>query len=78
MKHDVTKLLTIELDSYGSNPRVFLNGVEITKIVSISFEKKCRDSQNINLPNFSVTYFDTDNDVPVVKTISFEDPFKNG
>jgi len=70
----MTKLLTIELDSYGSTPKVFMNGSEIKKKLSVSFDWGTMDCDKPKTsPTFSIEYTEEEDGVIVVKTISFQD-----
>lgn len=74
------KLLVIELDSYDSVPTVFYKGKQILGKVKVSFEWETDDDKNKKYPHILIKHFDLDkeisNEVPVLKTISINDPFK--
>jgi len=71
------KLLVIELDEYGSVPRVFYKGEEINKKVEVTFDWKTRDDKNLNLPNITIKYVDEEDGLPTEKTISLQDPLNS-
>ncbi|RDE19275.1 hypothetical protein [Parageobacillus thermoglucosidasius] len=70
------KLLVIELDEYGSVPRVFYKGEEITKKVRVSFDWRTKDGKHLGLPNIEIEYGDYENGSPVCKAIKLSNPFK--
>lgn len=76
-KVEQPKLLTIELDSYDSVPKVFLNGAEIKKKLSIQFEWETATDKSQSIPFFKAVYGEEEKDVIVKKTVVFEDPFRD-
>lgn len=71
------KLLTIELDSYNSVPKVMYKGEEITGKVSVSFDWKTNDHQEIHMTNFTIEHYERNKeDFPALKTIMYGDPNK--
>lgn len=76
-KNKKPKLLTIELDSYDSDPKVFLNGAEIDKKVSVQFEYNTGDDKGKPISFFKSVYVEEVNDLLVLKTVAFEDPFRD-
>ncbi|WP_153018032.1 hypothetical protein [Saccharococcus caldoxylosilyticus] len=75
------KLLVIELDSYDSVPTVFYKGKQILGKVKVSFEWETGDGENKKYPHILIKHVAYDkeisNEVPVLKTISIQDLFRN-
>jgi hypothetical protein len=71
------KLLVIELDSYGSVPTVFYKGKQILGKVKMSFEWETDDAESKKYPHIFIKHVDTENEVPVLRTISIQDLFRN-
>lgn len=71
------KLLVIELDSYDSVPTVFYKGKQILGEVKVSFEWETDDAESKKYPHILIKYVDKENEVPVLKTISIQDLFRN-
>jgi hypothetical protein len=70
------KLLVIELDEYGSVPRVFYKGEEIKGKVRVLFDWHTKDDKHFGLPHIEIEYADHENDLPVCKAIKLSNPFK--
>lgn len=67
-------LIQIELDTYGSVPRVFHNGEEITGgKVSIDFNWETDSFCQVNGPYISIVHIDGDDKGKAVKTIEYKD-----
>lgn len=75
-KEQKSKLLVIELDEYGSVPRVFYRGEEIKKKIKVLFDWRTKDEKHSGLSNIEIEYADHENDLPVCKAIKLSNPFK--
>lgn len=66
-------LLQIELDEYGSVPRVFYKGEEITGKVSIDFNWVTDDEHFKYGPYIKIVHLGGNNEYPSQRTIEYED-----
>lgn len=66
-------LLQIELDTYGSVPRVFHKGEEITDKVSIDFSWVTNDEWGQYGPYIKIVHCDNKSEYPLQRTIEYED-----
>lgn len=70
------KLLVIELDEYGSVPRVFYKGEKIKGKVRVLFDWHTKDDKHFGLPHIEIEYGDYENGSLVCKAIKLSNPFK--
>ncbi|MFS0591728.1 hypothetical protein AB1L05_09010 [Cytobacillus horneckiae] len=66
-------LIQIELDTYGSVPKVFHNGEEITDKVSIDFSWVTNDEWGQYGPYIKIVHCDNKSEYPLQRTIEYED-----
>lgn len=66
-------LIQIELDTYGSVPRVFHKGKEITGKVSVKFRWETKDERVINSPFICIKHIDKSDPkgVPAIRNIEY-------
>jgi hypothetical protein len=75
-KNDGRKLLVIELDEYGSVPRVFYRGEEIKGKKRVLFDWHTKDEKHLGLPSIEIEYAGEENNLPAIKMIKLANPFK--